>query len=219
MDKIIFFKNLISLKYSGMSKIFTIVFLTSFCLLANDLDSQNELKKFNFGITLGIINWSKFYDSEFPFSKDFLVSTSVYPMIDFLVSIPVSAKIESGINISNIRKLNTSIGWIPYKLDYVTLSPFIGISYINKGMTKMFIGTGPYLGYIYNAKKGNNHLNDEDLKKFEYGLEFLVTFKKNKKNKFAYLQTIKIQYGMNDVLFFKTFTISGSLYGLSFNRI
>lgn len=199
-----------------MSKILTIVFLISFCFLTNNMDSQTATKKLNFGVTLCIINWSKFNDSEFPFSKDLLESSSVYPMLDFVASIPVTAKIESGIKISNIRKLNTTSGGIPYKLDYVTLSPLIGCNFINRGKTKIFLGAGPYIGYIYKAKKGHNLLIDDDLKKMEYGLEILVTLKNNKKNKFVYLQTIKIQYGLNDVLFFKTFSVSGSLYGLSF---
>jgi len=81
----------------------------------------------------------------------------------------------------------------------------------------IYIGIGPYAGYLIGAKKGRFKLVDDDLKKIEFGIEMILGHKSNVRkyyNPSSY--QMKIQLGLTEILYFKTLNFSMEFIGFSF---
>lgn len=197
-----------------MKNILIIGFIMLLFSINSSVSAQKEDKKIDYGISLAVTPWSWYYNDRNGDSYDFWKGVSWYPVLDFVGSFETDKRYHFAINLSNMVKESFSKGGISYKFDYISFSPVIGLKFNNSTSLNL----GPYWGYIYNVKKGGIEINNDDLKKLEYGIELMYLFKKKQKMKFSPFgfQVIKFQLGLNEILFFKTMSFSLSLLGYYF---
>jgi hypothetical protein len=177
---------------------------------------QDSISGIEVGFTLGFLTWNKFYDSDVSFSSRFSNSINIDIVSDLIIKFPVEKRSAITLNLSNMQKANKTETGILYKLDYVTFSPLYGREFYWID-SDFFVGIGPYFGYLYNAKKGDESI--DNLKSWDYGLEFLMNYgdRRNKKSfDFMNFNSLKFQLGLRDVLYFKTMSFSISTIGTIF---
>jgi hypothetical protein len=102
-------------------------------------------------------------------------------------------------------------------MNYLTFSPIYGRDFFRKRDYKhFFVGIGPYFGYLLDAKKGEVAFVDDELKHWDYGLEFMInSYDERLKRKWNFMNfsLLKFQLGFKDVIYFKTMSATMSIFG------
>lgn len=193
--------------------------LLIFCIyLPISLSGQNTAKRLQYGISLSITPWSLFYDDKYEASYDLWKGVGLSPVLDVVALYNMGKRKYVSIDLSNMQKYSETKGGIPYDLKYITVSTLAGLGLKQGNTAQMILSIGPYLGYIYSAKKGRFNVLNEDLNKWEAGIEISYNYLNKTKWKYSPFgfQTIKLQVGLNEVVYFKTLSFTISLIGYKF---
>lgn len=179
---------------------------------------QDSIRKIQVCYTYSLGSWSRFYDSDIKFSTKINNIFANNIMSDLVIKIPILKKSEINLNFNYMQKSNETKSHIPYYIDYITYAPIYGRE-LYWNLNNYFIGIGPYIGYLLEAKKGDELIETKELKHWDYGLEFMVNFydSRFKSNSiFNNFYVVKFQIGLRDVLGFKTMSGTFSLFGFVF---
>ena len=178
------------------------------------VSSQDTIRKIDFGVSLSIAPTSYFYSDKRNSGFGFYTEIGIYPVVDILMNYHIKDSYILSFNLGNIEKINKTSADEKYKFRYITFSPALGF----RLQRNVVLGLGPYLGYIYQSRKEGIDIERELVEKWELGLQIL--FYEHKKTSGRYnpfgFNTIKMQVGLNDIMFFKTISLTVSIIGYYF---
>jgi len=187
--------------------------LGHFCVFGQE-DKKTTNKKHQFGITLSILTSSWFYDDKYGNNFNFWKSFESWNFTsEFIYQYNFIGNYYGTADLSYIEKYSISLGGVPYKFKFITFAPLIGRKFKHFIGGDFMISFGTYMGYLLQAKKGKYTFNDNELKKWEFGVELLYSLDKKRKYIPINFSTIKIQLGLTEILYFKTITFNVSLIG------
>ena len=197
---------------------FLFLMLAQICVYGQENNStKNEIKDKKFGFSVGITNISLFYHDRYGSKYRDWAKGGFTPTIDLVYFKQLRNRYYFLPKLGFINKPNTSDGGVPYSFNYITFSTLFGYNFGNDKDMR-YIGIGPYSGYVIGAKKGRFKLVDDELRNFEFGIEMLLGHKSNNKKYYDPFSfgIVKIQLGLTEILYFKTFIFSMEFIGFSF---
>lgn len=176
---------------------------------------QDSIRKIHICYTNSLGSWSRFYDSDIKFSTKIDKSLTNTFMSDLVIKIPILKKSEINLNFNYMQKTNETKNHIPYYLDYISYAPIYGRE-LYRNFNNHFVGIGPYIAYLLGAKKGDELIDDIELKHWDFGLEFMLNFYDDRldyNSVFINFYVLKFQFGLRDVFGFKTMSGTISFFG------
>ena len=200
-------------------KIFILfLMLTQIFAYSQDINTaKKEIKDKKFGLAIGTTIISLFYHDRYGSEYGGWANGGLTPTIDLVYFKQLKNRYYFLPKLGFVNKDQISEGGVPYSFNYITFSSLFSYS-IGSDKNKGYVGIGPYVGYLIGAKKGRFKLVEDDLKKIEFGIELLLGLKSNTNkyyNPFSF-GIVKIQLGLTEILYFKTFSYSIAYIGFSF---